>query len=105
MTVECARWLAAESPVIGLGVETVGTDAGAAASFDPMFLCHTLMHGADKYGLTPLQNLAKLPPQGAVIAVGPLRIARGSGSPARALALMERWPGVNVSPPSRRFSY
>ena len=26
----CARWLAEESPMIGLGVETVGTDAGAA---------------------------------------------------------------------------
>jgi kynurenine formamidase len=90
MTVECARWLAEESPVTGLGVETVGTDAGAAAGFDPMFPCHTLMHGAGKYGLTQLQNLAKLPPQGAVIVVGPLRIAGGSGSPARALALVER---------------
>ena len=35
ISVECARWLAEEAPVIGLGVETVGTDAGAAHSFDP----------------------------------------------------------------------
>ena len=34
---ECARWLAEEAPVVGLGVETVGTDAGAAHSFDPAF--------------------------------------------------------------------
>src|SRR3954462_14317735 len=27
MSVECARWVAEESPVIGVGVETVGTDA------------------------------------------------------------------------------
>ena len=60
MSAECARWLAEQSPVIGLGVETVGTDAGAAAGFDPMFPCHTLMHGAGKYGLTQLQNLAQL---------------------------------------------
>jgi kynurenine formamidase len=87
---ECAAWVAHESPVIGLGVETVGTDAGAAAGFDPMFPCHTLMHGAGKYGLTQLQNLARLPEQGALLVVGPLRIAGGSGSPARVLALVER---------------
>jgi kynurenine formamidase len=87
---ECAAWVAQESPVIGLGVETVGTDAGAAAGFDPMFPCHTLMHGAGKYGLTQLQNLAQLPPQGAVVVAGPLRIVGGSGSPARVLALVER---------------
>jgi kynurenine formamidase len=87
---ECARWVAEESPVIGLGVETVGTDAGAAAGFDPMFPCHTLMHGAGKYGLTQLQNLAQLPPLGAVIVASPLRIVGGSGSPARVLALVER---------------
>src|SRR4029079_7038572 len=28
MSVECAQWLAQEAPVIGVGVETVGTDAG-----------------------------------------------------------------------------
>jgi kynurenine formamidase len=87
---ECARWLAQESPVIGIGVETVGSDAGAAATFDPMFPCHTFMHGAGKYGLTQLRNLDKLPATGAVLIAGPLRIVQGSGSPARVLALVER---------------
>ena len=32
---ECARWLAQESPVVGVGVETVGTDAGAAGRLRP----------------------------------------------------------------------
>jgi len=90
VSVECARWIAQESPVIGFGVETVGTDAGAAHSFDPPFPCHSSMLGADKYGLTQLQNLALLPPQGAVIVVSPLPITGGSGSPCRALALVER---------------
>ncbi|MGH3472348.1 MAG: cyclase family protein [Nocardioidaceae bacterium] len=89
---ECARWLAQESPVVGLGVETVGTDAGAAHSFTPPFPCHSAMMGNGKYGLTQLQNLAVLPPTGAVLVVGPLRIATGSGSPARVLALVERRP-------------
>jgi kynurenine formamidase len=90
LSATCARWLAEESPVIGLGVETVGTDAGAAAGFEPMFPCHTLMHGAGKYGLTQLQNLAQLPPQGALLITCPLKIVGGSGSPARVLALVQR---------------
>jgi kynurenine formamidase len=87
---ECARWLAEETAVIGLGVETVGTDAGAAHSFDPPFPCHSGLMGHGKYGLTQLQNLALLPPAGAVVVAGPLPIVTGSGSPARVLALVQR---------------
>jgi kynurenine formamidase len=90
VSVECARWIAEQAPVVGFGVETVGTDAGAAHSFDPPFPCHSAMLGADKYGLTQLQNLALLPPQGAMLIVSPLPITGGSGSPCRALALVER---------------
>jgi kynurenine formamidase len=90
VSVECARWVAEEAPVIGFGVETVGTDAGTAHSFDPPFPCHSSLLGAGKYGLTQLQNLAMLPPQGAMIIVLPLPITGGSGSPCRALALVER---------------
>jgi kynurenine formamidase len=87
MSVACARWLA-EQPILGLGVETVGTDAGAAHSFDPPFPCHSFLLGAGKYGLTQLANLANLPPTGTVLVVAPLPIVRGSGSPARVLALV-----------------
>jgi kynurenine formamidase len=90
VSIECARWLAEEAPVIGLGVETVGTDAGTAHSFDPPFPCHAALLGAGKYGLTQLQNLASLPATGAVLVLGPLPIVNGSGSPARVLALVER---------------
>jgi kynurenine formamidase len=89
VSVDCARWLADESPLAGFGVETVGTDAGAAHSFDPPFPCHSALLGAGKYGLTQLQNLARLPAQGAVVIAGPLPITGGSGSPCRALALVE----------------
>jgi kynurenine formamidase len=86
---ECARWLAEESPIVGIGVETVGTDAGAAHSFEPAFPCHNFMLGAGKYGLTQLANLAQLPPVGAVLVVLPLKLVNGSGSPCRAIALVE----------------
>ncbi|MBO0847656.1 MAG: cyclase family protein [Nocardioides sp.] len=90
MSIECARWVAEESPVIGVGVETVGTDAGAAHSFEPPFPCHSYLMGSGKYGLTQLQNLASLPPTGALLVVGPLPIVTGSGAPARTVALVER---------------
>lgn len=87
---DCARYLAEETSLIGIGVETVGTDAGCAAQFDPEFPCHWYFQGANKYGLTQLQNLGALPAQGAVLVTGPLPISGGSGSPARVLALVER---------------
>jgi len=89
ISVECARWLAEETPIIGVGVETVGTDAGAAHSFEPAFPCHSFLLGAGKYGLTQLRNLARLPARGAVVIAAPLPIVRGSGSPCRVLALIE----------------
>src|SRR5215475_2786176 len=90
VSIDCAQWLAEEAPIQGVGVETVGTDAGAAHSFDPPFPCHSYLLGADKFGLTQLQNLRHLPPTGAVVIAAPLPIVAGSGSPARVLALVER---------------
>ncbi|MCW2909556.1 MAG: uncharacterized protein JWL68_4345, partial [Actinomycetia bacterium] len=90
ISVDCAQWLAANDSIIGLGVESVGTDAGAALSFDPPFPCHASLLGAGKYGLTQLQNLTLLPPRGAVVIAGPLPITGGSGSPCRAIALIEQ---------------
>jgi kynurenine formamidase len=87
---DCARWLAEEAPIVGLGVETVGTDAGRAAELDPPFPCHNRILGAGKLGLTQLQNLASLPAIGTMLVVSPLPIVGGSGSPARVLALVER---------------
>src|ERR1017187_258853 len=64
--------------------------AGAAHSFDPPFPCHSALLGAGKYGLTQLRNLGRMPVPGAVVVTGPLPIVSGSGSPCRALALVER---------------
>jgi len=93
VSVECARWLAEETAILGMGVETVGTDAGRAHGFDPPFPCHAFLLGAGKYGLTQLQNLGALPPTGILLVAAPLPIVRGSGSPARVLALVARGAG------------
>ncbi len=84
----CARWLAERAPIAGFGVETVGTDAGAAHAFEPPFPVHHFLLGAGKYGLTQLANLAALPPTGALIVVAPLKLVDGTGSPSRVLALV-----------------
>lgn len=85
-----ARWLAEHPGVVGFGVETVGTDAGAAGGFDPPFPAHAFLLGAGRYGVTQLANLAALPPTGAVIVVAPLKLVDGTGSPARVLAFVPR---------------
>ena len=79
--------LARDRDVLGVGVETVGTDAGQAGMFDPPFPNHATMHGAGKFGLASLTNLDKLPATGAVVIAAPLKIVNGSGSPLRVLAL------------------
>jgi kynurenine formamidase len=89
VSAECAKWLADETPIAGLGVETVGIDAGSAGGMDPAFPAHYFLLGANKYGLTSLKNLGQLPPVGAVLVVSPLPIVGGTGSPARVFALVE----------------
>jgi kynurenine formamidase len=84
---ECSHFLASERDVLGVGVETVGTDAGKAVAFDPPFSNHFIMHGSGKFGLASLTNLEQLPPTGAVVIAAPLKIVNGSGSPLRVIAI------------------
>jgi kynurenine formamidase len=79
--------LARDRDVLGVGVETVGTDAGQAGTFDPPFPNHATMHGAGKFGLASLRNLDQLPATGAIVIAAPLKLVGGSGSPLRVLAL------------------
>ena len=79
--------LAKDRDVLGVGVETVGTDAGQAGTFDPPFPNHGTMHGNGKFGLASLCNLDQLPATGAVVIAAPLKIVDGSGSPLRVLAI------------------
>lgn len=89
VTPEAAEYIAA-SDILGWGVETVGTDAGGAFGFEPPFPCHSMLMGANKYGVTQLRNLDKIPAQGAIVIVAPLPIVNGSGSPCRVMALVPR---------------
>lgn len=79
--------LAHDRDILGVGVETVGTDAGQAGTFDPPFPNHSIMHGAGKFGLASLRNLDRLPVTGAIVIAAPLKLQNGSGSPLRVLAI------------------
>ncbi|WP_426735054.1 cyclase family protein [Glutamicibacter sp. 2E12] len=86
-TAECARYIAEKLDISGIGVETVGIDSGNAGALEPPFPMHYFLLGADKYGITSLKNLDKLPVFGAMLVVAPLPIVGGTGAPTRVLAL------------------
>lgn len=90
-----SEFLVLERDILGVGVETIGTDAGQAGGFSPPFPNHTTMHGAGKFGLASLCNLDKLPPVGSVLIAAPLKLVNGSGSPLRALALVAHQATIN----------
>ena len=86
---DVVRFLIDERDVMGFGSESIGTDAGQGYHLKPPYPCHYYMHGSGRYGLQCLTNLDLLPPTGAVIFCAPLKIKNGSGSPIRALALVQ----------------
>lgn len=85
---EAVRFLVEERDVLGFGSEAIGTDAGQGHHLKPPYPCHSLMHGAGKYGLQCLANLHLLPAIGSLLITPPLKILDGSGSPLRVLALV-----------------
>lgn len=82
---EAARFLVEQRGIVGLGVDTLGIDPGAATDF---VVHRQVTHPAGVWHLEGLQNLRSLPPQGATVFVGVLPLVGGSGSPARVLALV-----------------
>lgn len=85
-SVACVEFLI-ERDVAGFGSETVGTDAGQGFLLETPLPCHTLIHGANKFGLASLNNLDQLPATGAILITAPMKIVEGSGSPVRVFAL------------------
>jgi kynurenine formamidase len=70
--------------VSGIGVDTMNVDYGASQDFP----AHKLSHGAGLYHLENLANLAALPEWGAFLIVAPIKLAGGSGGPARVFAIL-----------------
>jgi kynurenine formamidase len=73
-----------ERGVVGIGIDTPGVDRGS----DPSNPVHNTTLPAGVWHLEGLVNLAALPARDALLVVGALKLAGGSGTPARVLALV-----------------
>lgn len=80
---EAARLLMDRRGASGMGIDTHGLDSGA----DQDFAANKAVLSRGGLVLECLANLETLPPTGAVLFMGALPLAGGSGAPARVLAL------------------
>ena len=80
-----AAQLAVDRGLTGLGIDTLSVDPGHASDDVPV---HHVTLPAGLWHLEGLVNLAALPPRGATLFVGALKLVDGSGTPARVLALV-----------------
>ena len=79
---DATEWLLRHRRIRALGVDTLSIDPGNSATFDT----HTILNGAERYGIENLANIGHLPPRGAKITVGVIPFKLGSGGPAKVLA-------------------
>ncbi len=80
---EAAGFLLRQRKVSGLGTDTHGIDVGV----DTDLTVSRMALAESAVALECLNNLDRLPPTGATVIVGRLRLVGGSGSPAGVLAL------------------
>ncbi|HPG38829.1 MAG TPA: cyclase family protein [bacterium] len=83
ISMEAAQFLAAQRQVAGVGIDTAGIDGGLSQDF----AANKALGDANIYHLENLTNLAQLPETGAILFIGALPIAGGSGSPCRVVGL------------------
>jgi kynurenine formamidase len=83
---EAAAMLVAERHVSLIGVDTASVDIGPSKDF----LVHRAIGAANVPGLENLTNLDQLPATGAIVMAMPMKIAQGSGAPARVIAFAPR---------------
>ena len=79
---DACDWLIHRRRIRALGVDTLSIDPGNSATFDT----HTILNGAERYGIENLANLRRMPARGAQIIVGMIPFKQGSGAPAKVLA-------------------
>ncbi len=81
---DTTQWLLDERSIAGVGIDTHGVDPGQ----DEEYRTNTAVLATDGIVLENLTNLDQLPPTGATVVIGILRVADGSGSPASVLAFV-----------------
>jgi kynurenine formamidase len=83
---EALKHLLRERDVNGVGIDTPSVDPGASPTLEG----HKVMLTGGRYQLENLDNLDLLPIKGFSVIAAPMKISRGSGAPARVLAIVPR---------------
>ncbi len=83
---EALTFLIETRDVNGVGIDTASIDPGASVELPG----HQVLLTGGRYAVENLTNLDLLPSRGFTVIVGPMKISRGSGSPARVLAIVPR---------------
>jgi len=81
---EATSFMLAERSIAGVGIDTHGVDPAVDSSFS----INKLVLREQKIVLENLTNLDRLPPTGATLVIGILRLRGGSGTPVSVLALI-----------------
>ncbi|QSR85869.1 cyclase family protein [Methylacidimicrobium sp. B4] len=81
---EAVSFLLRERKVAALAIDTASLDPGRAVDFP----AHQIWLGAGRPGFENLAHLERLPPRGATLYGIPMKIAGGSGAPARVFAVV-----------------
>jgi kynurenine formamidase len=81
---DAARWLLANRRIKAIGIDTASIDYGQSTTYET----HRLLYDANIPGFENLTSLDRLPPTGAIVIALPMKIARGSGAPLRAIAIL-----------------
>ncbi|BAY48602.1 cyclase family protein [Scytonema sp. HK-05] len=81
---DATRFLLEERQIAGVGIDTHGVDSGQ----DTTFGTNRLVLQKPRIVLENLTNLDQLPPTGATLVIGVLRLQGGSGSPVGVLAFL-----------------
>ena len=81
---DAAIFLTEKRNIKGIGIDTLSADYGISSDF----IVHHIINGKGKYILENVANLDKLPPNGAILVIAPIKIEGGSGGQARIWAIL-----------------
>ena len=85
-TAEALGFLLRDRDVNGVGIDTASIDPGQTTGSEG----HKMILLGGRYAVENLDNLDLLPAKGFTVIVAPMKISRGSGAPARVLAIVPR---------------
>lgn len=85
-SVDVLKALIRDRDINGVGIDTASVDPGLSTTLDG----HKALLGGGRYQIENLDNLDLLPARGFGVIVAPLKISRGTGAPARVLAIVPR---------------